>query len=69
MEGATNFRLTIWNRWGEQVFLTNDPEQGWNGRKNNNGRESPNGVYVVLVEFTGPRGQDYEIKGFATLVR
>ena len=69
MEGATNFRLTIWNRWGEMIFETADPEEGWNGRKYNTGKDSPNGVYVVLVQFSGPRGDDFEMKGFATLLR
>jgi gliding motility-associated-like protein len=69
MEGATNFRMTIWNRWGERIFETTDYNEGWNGRMNNTGRESPNGVYIVLVTFTGPRGEKYEIKGFATVVR
>ena len=69
MEGATNFRMTIWNRWGELVFEATDPDEGWNGRKNNVGRDSPAGVYVVLVQFNGPRGELFELKGFATLIR
>lgn len=69
MEGANNFQMTIWNRWGELVFETNDPDEGWNGRKLNNGRESPNGVYVVLVSYNEPRGELIELKGYATLIR
>lgn len=69
MEGATNFELSIWNRWGERIFITSDPEEGWNGRKSNSGELSPNGVYIVTVRFTGPRGEDYELKGLATLIR
>jgi gliding motility-associated-like protein len=67
--GATNFQFTIWNRWGELIYETNDPESGWNGRKHNTGAESPNGVYVVVVQFRGPRGEPYEFKTFATLIR
>ncbi len=67
--GADNFTMTIWNRWGEVVFQTSNPDEGWNGRKNNSGSEAPNGVYVVLVTFTGPRGERYEMKEFATLIR
>lgn len=69
MEGATNFKMTIWNRWGEKVFEATDPELGWNGRKFNTGRESPNGVYVVLVQYNEPRGRRVELKGYATLLR
>lgn len=69
LEGATNFQFSIWNRWGELVFETNDPFQGWNGTKFNTGKPAPAGVYVVLASFKGPRGQNYEFKGFATLIR
>lgn len=69
MTGATNFRMTIWNRWGELVFETNNPDEGWNGLKNNTGKPSPNGVYPVVVTFTGPRGRQFEYKGVASLIR
>ena len=69
MDGATNFSMTIWNRWGEAIFETSDPFEGWNGRKYNTGQPAPNGVYAVLVTFNGPRGEPFEIKGIATVVR
>ena len=68
-DGMQNFRLSIWNRWGELIFETTDPNDGWNGRKNNTGQLSPNGVYVCLVSYTGPRGNNFEVKGFATLIK
>lgn len=67
--GATDFVFTIWNRWGELIFETTNPRDEWNGRKNNVGVMSPNGVYMYLVTFRGPRNERFEYKGFATLVR
>ncbi len=67
--GMRDFRMKIVNRWGGVVFESSDPMEGWNGMKNNVGRMSPNGVYMVLVRFTGPRGMPRELKGFATLIR
>ena len=69
MKGAKDFRMTIWNRWGEKVFEADDPSSSWNGRKFNKGKEAPNGVYVVVVNYIGPRGQKFELKGFATVIR
>ena len=67
--GANNYSFTIWNRWGEQVFFTNDVLTGWNGRKNNTGKLANGGVYIYQIEFTDSRGQTELVKGIATLVR
>ncbi|MCC7245198.1 MAG: gliding motility-associated C-terminal domain-containing protein [Saprospiraceae bacterium] len=69
LEGVTDFKMAIWNRWGELVFETSDPNEGWNGRQQNTGGMSPAGVYVYVVNFKGPRGELNEFKGYATLVR
>ncbi|HND89727.1 MAG TPA: PKD domain-containing protein, partial [Saprospiraceae bacterium] len=69
LRGVDDFSMMIWNRWGELVFETSDPQEAWNGRVKNTGGMSPAGVYVVVVRFTGPRGEPYEHKGYATLVR
>jgi gliding motility-associated-like protein len=63
------FEMTIWNRWGENVFQTDDPSTAWNGRKNNTGEPCPPGTYVVLARINGPRNAYREIKGFVHLVR
>ena len=64
-----DFNFSIWNRWGQKIFETEDPSQGWNGSMNNVGAQVQAGVYVALVRFTDPRGEGHEIKGFATVVR
>ncbi len=68
-DGMSGFEMSIWNRWGEMIFMTNDPNQGWNGRKNNTGPVLQNGVYVVVVRYTEPSGNQISQKGFVTLVR
>ena len=69
LEGIRTFNMQIFNRWGEQIFETNDPFTGWNGRYQNDGEMSPNGVYVVQVRYIDPRGIPRQIDGFATLIR
>ncbi len=68
-EGMKDFELTIWDRWGMQLFNSSDPLTGWNGSLENNGPDLPNGVYVYLVKYKTPRDKVVEIKGFATLIR
>lgn len=67
--GIEDFEMTIWNRWGELVFETQDPNVAWNGRKNNTGAMSPIGVYVYVVKLRGARNKREEFKGYATLIR
>lgn len=68
MQYISDFEMQIFNRWGELVFATTDPNEAWNGRKNNAGELCQAGVYVVQVQLKGPRGEQEQIKGFATIV-
>ena len=67
--GMKAFRLSIWNRWGEKIFETNDPSEGWNGSKNNAGKPAPEGIYLYEVEWTTPKNQVKNKRDFLTLYR
>ena len=67
--GVKDYELRIYNRWGEQIFETQDPDEGWNGRVLNVRNQSPPGVYVYKLFYTGPRGAPIVEEGFATIVR
>ena len=43
--GAKTYELFIYNRWGEQVFYTNDDKEAWDG-KMSNGKLAPQDVYI-----------------------
>jgi gliding motility-associated-like protein len=68
-DGLSDFNMTIWNRWGEVIYETTDPRAGWNGQKDNTSNESPQGVYVYKVSYTGPRGDVERFDGHVTLLR
>jgi gliding motility-associated-like protein len=44
-----NLKFTIYDRWGAEVFETDDIGQGWDGMKN--GRVCQEGVYVYRITF------------------
>ena len=69
LSGLQDYSFTVWNRWGERVFETNDPFVGWNGMKDNDGAIAPNGVYVYHAKYIGPRGDAEEFTGHVTLLR
>jgi gliding motility-associated-like protein len=41
---------TFFNRWGEEIFQSDDITQGWNGKEN--GNPCPGGVYVYKIVFS-----------------
>jgi gliding motility-associated-like protein len=69
VDGVKNFNMKIWNRWGELIFETTNPLQGWNGRKNNSGSDSPQGIYLCIVTYKTPRDEDVELRSYANLIR
>ena len=67
--GVDEYSLAIFNRWGQLVFETTDPTEGWNGKIFNSGSDSATGVYVYKLNYIGPRNKIVSEDGFATIVR
>ena len=44
------YRFSIYNRWGELIFNTQDPQASWDGLLN--GKAVPSDVYLYLLEAT-----------------
>lgn len=64
------YRLSIFNRWGEKVFESLNPNSGWNGRFKNS--DSPAAVYVYVLKYSGKVVDEVESfakKGTVTLIR
>ncbi len=64
---ATSYRLLIFDRWGRQVFQTNDINQGWNGQYD--GKDMPQGVYAYQLRLVQPDGKVIEKTGSVMLLR
>ncbi|MBA3663824.1 MAG: PKD domain-containing protein [Bacteroidetes bacterium] len=47
--GTINYQFFIFTRWGEKIFSTNDPKQGWNGLYK--GKECQDDAYVWRISF------------------
>lgn len=64
---ADSYLFQIYDRWGNRIFETNDPNQGWNGAAN--GKENPQGAYVYFISFVSSSGDTYTKRGTVTLIR
>ena len=65
-----SFEMTIMDRWGKEVFHTNDIDQKWNGSNQGNDYQSGSAVYNYLIIYKGQKEEDaIELTGFITVVR
>jgi gliding motility-associated-like protein len=59
--------MTIFSRWGQQLFETSDIDKGWDGSVN--GQFIPAGQYAYLITYKSIEGKDYKKQGTVILVR
>ena len=65
--GIQEYEFTIVNRYGAQIFSTNDVNAGWDGIAT--GNVAKQGVYVYLIRATGADGIEVVKKGSFLLLR
>ncbi|MEZ4948970.1 MAG: gliding motility-associated C-terminal domain-containing protein [Saprospiraceae bacterium] len=61
-------RLQIFNRWGQQVFETEEYNNDWAGN-NRRGEPVPEGAYFYVLEYSTTNGGLEQLKGSFTLLR
>lgn len=66
--GLIKFKMSIYNRWGENLFNTEAIDgRGWDGKYN--GKPQPMGTYVYVIEVQFENNMRKTFKGNFTLVR
>jgi gliding motility-associated-like protein len=60
-------KLQIYNRWGQVIFESKNPNEGWNGKIN--GQEAPVGTYIYSVIAQDLNGNSIQRKGSVTLIK
>lgn len=64
----TEMRLRIFNRWGELIFETTNPDQGWTAKIRNN--EVVEGVFIWTLDYrAADTGLNYRKSGNVTLLK
>jgi len=65
---AKTYQMQIFNRWGEMVFKTNNPLQGWDGTMNNNSAQTlKQDSYLFKITYKVNNGKLYEKTGNVAL--
>ena len=66
----STFLLEIYNRWGELIFVSKNPEIGWDGSYGKTGEMSPNGTYTYKLNYKlKNQEQSKVISGHVNLMR
>lgn len=65
-----NYQMLIYNRWGEVIFESLNPETGWDGSFGVQGNPAQNGTYTYLITIKLPSiDKRQTIKGHVNLIR
>lgn len=63
----TTFKITVFNRWGEEVFETTDGNLSWDGTQNDNA--VPEGVYFYTISYSFQELPLQKRSGTITVIR
>lgn len=66
-EGIVEFEMTIFDRWGEQLFFSADMEDGWDGTYL--GKPVEMSVYVYRIDYVDVNGDSDRLVGRVSVVR
>ncbi len=66
--GLKVLNCSIFNRWGQNIYNIDSPNDEWDG-KYSNGIEASDGTYYYFVKALGVDGKQYDLKGTLMLVR
>jgi gliding motility-associated-like protein len=62
-ERVRMFSMVIYNRWGQLIFETTYPAEGWDGK------DAPAGAYSWVISYSNNTGILYQLKGMVTLIK
>lgn len=62
-----SFKFSVYNRYGQQIFYSEDPTKGWNGTVKHVMQDQ--GVFVWMIQYTDGLDKPHTDKGTVVLIR
>ena len=62
-----NYDFTIYDRWGQLIFETTDPTQGWDGTYH--GKLVEEGVYIYHIQYTSGKGEYFNLRSWVMMLK
>jgi gliding motility-associated-like protein len=69
INGWTEGETLVFNRWGEIVFSSENPNSPWIGEVRGGSYFAPEGIYSYLIKAKFTNGEAREFHGFVSLIR
>ena len=67
--GIKIYKMSIYDRWGLVIFLSDDVNETWDGKSKRNGQLAPQDVYLYKFEITDIFDKPHTYTGHVSLVR
>jgi len=61
--------MSIYNRWGDRIYYSEDPEEKWNGSVNGGDHYVADGVYAWVIKAKSYGGRSLSIQGSVQVLR
>jgi len=65
----TTFEMYIFDRWGQEIYFTNDITKGWKGSYYNGSTIAQQDTYIYVIKVNDFRGTQHSYTGKVTLLK
>lgn len=67
-QDVSKYEFSIVDRWGQVVFQTNDPAQGWDGHHQQSGKLVAPNLYLYVLKVVDGNNQEYFFRGNVSVI-
>ena len=64
-----DYKMQLFSRWGNPVFISSDPKVGWDGSLTNANQGAPADTYIYMISYTDNKGEKQYFSGTVLLMR
>jgi gliding motility-associated-like protein len=69
LEILQDYKMQLFSRWGNPVFISTDPRVGWDGSLTNASKGAPADTYIYMISYTDNKGEKQYFSGTVLLMR
>lgn len=64
----STYLMVIFDRWGKEIYVTNDKKQAWSGKDSSSGKMYASGCYMFRSSFIDQSGKKHVVYGKVLLI-